>query len=68
MQRVTVTDFLFVNNIINQKIKPIPKVQKPNKIQNNQEAGLRVLVTAFETMAISVLPHFGQVIILILPN
>lgn len=68
MQRVTVTDFLFVNNIINQKIKPIPKVQKPNKIQNNQEAGLRVLVTAFETMAISVLPHFGQVIILILSN
>lgn len=68
MQRVTVTDFLFVKNMINQNIKPIPKVQKPNKIQNNQEAGLRVLVTAFETMAISVLPHFGQVIILILPN
>ncbi len=68
MQRVSVTCFLFVNNMINQKIKPIPKVQKAKRIQNSQDDGLRVLVTASETMAISVLPHFGQVIIIILPN
>ena len=67
MQRVSVTCFLFVNNMINQKIKPIPKVQKAKRIQNSQDDGLRVLVTASETMAIYVLPHFGQVIIIILP-
>lgn len=54
--------------MINQKIKPIPKVQKAKRIQNSQDDGLRVLVIASETMAISVLLHFGQVIILILPN
>lgn len=68
MQRVSVTCFLFVNNMINQKIKPIPKVQKAKRIQNSQDEGLRVLVIASETMAISVLPHFGHVIIIILPN